>query len=247
MTVKSRERLLDEANERLQEALRLEKAKVACRDESITIYRGTIANRDEDIKRLKKRPRKRKGKKVEFTCEQIGLDQDELQERVVQGLVDKILGERDDDFPRSEVLIEMDQRIEDAVNTKVKTVADEFVLPRIEALIEGFCLQRTNEWGEAKGEEMTFTEYLIRRAENYLTEKVDYDGKPKGARDSYSWKGHQTRISHMIDKHLHYEISRAMTAAVGEANKSIADGIEATCKIKLGEIASKLKVEVKTK
>lgn len=184
---------------------------------------------------------------MEFTCENIGLTQEELQERVIAGLVTKILGERDGGFPESEVMKETNQLIEEAVNAKVKAVSDEFVLPRVGALIEGFCLQKTNEWGEKIGKAMTFTEYLIQRAEFYLTEKVDYDGKPKGARDNYSWKGSQTRVSHMIDKHLHYEISRAMTEAVGHANETLAEGIQDTVKIKLGEIASKLKVEVKTK
>jgi hypothetical protein len=175
------------------------------------------------------------------------MDQAELQERVIAGLVTKILGERDDDFPHGEVMKEVNERIEEAVNAKVKAVADEFVLPRIEVLIEGFCLQKTNEWGEKVGEEMTFTEYLIKRAEFYLTEKVDYDGKPKGARDSYSWKASGTRVAHMIDKHLHYEISRAMKEAVGAANETLAEGLEAACRIKLGEISSRLQVEVKTK
>ncbi len=184
---------------------------------------------------------------VEFTCEQIGMDQAELQERVVSGLVNKVLGERDEDFPYNEVMKEANNLITEAVNAKVKAVADEFVLPRIEALIEGFCLQKTNQWGEKIREEMTFTEYLVKRAEDYLTEKVDYDGRTKAERGGFTWNPHQTRIANMIDGHLHYEISRAMKTAVDGAMESITEGLADTCKIKLAEIGKKLEVKVMTK
>ena len=184
---------------------------------------------------------------MEFTCEQIGMDQEELQERVVDGLVEKIIGGRDNDFPHGEVMTEVNERITNAITARVEAVANEFVLPRIEALIEGFCLQRTNKWGEKIGEQMTFTEYLVNRAENYLIEDVNYEGKTKGESGGYSWSKSQSRVAHMIDKHLHYEIERAMKAAVNEANESIAEGLEKACVIKLGEIAEKLQVSVKTK
>jgi hypothetical protein len=184
---------------------------------------------------------------MEFTCEQIGMDQEELQERVVAGLVEKILLENDDQFVQGQVMTEVGKRVLAAIDEKVVVVCDEFVLPRIEALVDDLCLQKTNRWGEKVGEKMTFTEYLIQRAEQYLTIDVNTDGESKGESRSSYWSKSQTRISHMIDKHLHYEISRAMKAAVDEANKSITEGLEEACKIKLAEIGESLKVEVKTK
>ena len=50
----------------------------------------------------------------------------------------------------------------------------------VTAYVESFCLTETNKWGKKTGKSMTFTEYLVQRAELYLTEKVDLRGKAKG-------------------------------------------------------------------
>lgn len=186
---------------------------------------------------------------MEFTCEQIGLTPDELQERVVAGLVDKILGfdghsrERDPDYVHSTVMSEANARVLEAINAKVDEISAEFILPRVEAMITGHCLQETNKWGDKVGKPLTFTEYLVHRAESYLTETVNYEGKTK-AQDNYNWKSSSTRVVHLIDKHLHYEISRAMEKALATANSKIVEGIEEAVKIKLAELQVKLNTTV---
>ena len=70
-------------------------------------------------------------------------------------------------------------------------------------------------------EALTFAEYLVHRAERYIAEEVDYQGKPKSV-DSYQWRAHSTRIVHMIHEHLNFRISSAIEGAMKDANKSIA-------------------------
>lgn len=93
---------------------------------------------------------------------------------------------------------------------------------------------------------MSFLEYLVDRAEAYLTEKVSFDGKTKAESRGYSWNGTQTRLSYLVDRHLHYSIEKAMKNALANANKAIVQGLEDTVKLKLGEIQKSLKVTVKT-
>ncbi len=179
---------------------------------------------------------------MEFTCEQIGITQEELQERVVAGLVDKILGSKADDDEdnhiRLTVLEEAQQIIVGAINDKVDAIAAAHILPRIEAMIEGLVLQQTNQWGEKKGEPVTFIEYLIERAEAYMTAPVDFEGRAKGE-VSYgsSWKSKTSRIAFMIDRHLQYSIEHALDAVLKDANAVIKGGIEEAVKIKLKEIS----------
>jgi len=122
---------------------------------------------------------------------------------------------------------------------------DTAIRPLVEGGVESITLQKTNEWGEAKGGSLTFREYLVQRAEAYLTETVNHEGKPKGS-DAYSWKGTQTRVMHMVNQHLHYEVERAMKQALSSANSTIVDGLEKALKVKLAEISAALKVTVKT-
>ncbi len=77
-----------------------------------------------------------------------------------------------------------------------------------------------------------------------MTEKVDSSGKTKEESGSYSFSGTQTRVAHMIHRHLHFNIETAMKEALATANGSIVKGLEETVKLKLAEIAKALKVTV---
>jgi hypothetical protein len=127
----------------------------------------------------------------------------------------------------------------------VNDLANKHVLPRVEAMVEGLVLQQTNQWGEKVGKPITFIEYLTQRAEAYMTEDVNYEGKPKGT-DSFSWSKRSTRVAYMIDKHLHYSIEQAMKAALASVNNSVAAGLEEATKTAIREVTSKLTVKVET-
>jgi len=173
-----------------------------------------------------------------LTLEDLGLTREELCERVVHRLCANF-------SEYADMESHLEQKIRDAADAAVARLADEHVLPNVNEFIENLTLQKTNCWGESQGKSLTFVEYLVERAEAYMKETVNYEGKPKGT-DSYSWTGKGTRLAYMIDKHLHFSIEKAMKEALETANKSIVDGLEQTVKIKLEEIAKSLKVTVKT-
>jgi hypothetical protein len=92
---------------------------------------------------------------------------------------------------------------------------------------------------------MTFIEYLVARAEAYLREDVNFDGKSKDEHSGYSWSKSQTRIVWLVNKHLQYSIESAMKDAVKTINDAVTEGLEKTVKVKLEEIAKGLKVNLK--
>lgn len=175
----------------------------------------------------------------EITLESLGLTRDDICDRVV----DRLCGELGsyEDFEG-----QVQGKVREAVDAAVSKMADEHILPNVHQYLENLCLQETNRWGEAKGKPVTFIEYLVQRAEAWMTEKVDYQGKAKTERDSYSWRENGTRVEFMIHEHLQYSISTAMKQALADANKTIVGGLQEAVKVKLNEIARKLKVEVKT-
>lgn len=187
-----------------------------------------------------------------LSFEDLGMTKEEMQERVIEQLCDQLLSSvvcDDEDGERSvnsrfraKLDTAIQQRIDDAINS----MADKYVLPHVTANLEHYVIQTTNQWGEKRAEPVTFTEYLVQRADAYMSEKVNYEGKPKGT-DSYSWTGTQTRITHLVEKHLHYSIETAMKNALSVATSSIATGLAETCKTKLKEITDGLQVAVKFK
>lgn len=185
-----------------------------------------------------------------ISFEALGISKEDLTEKLLDRLVEEFTTEPvwDEDGAEMRRSSTMAKKITDQikahVDATVKRLGEEHVLPRVTEIIEGLVLNTTNQWGEKTGKGVTFIEYLTQRAEAFMVEPVNYDGKPKGT-DSYGWSKHSTRVAYMIDKHLQFSINTAMTKALAEANSSIASGLLAAVKHSLSEATAKLRVDVK--
>jgi len=179
----------------------------------------------------------------------LGFTREELQERVVERCVKEVLTgvsyDEDGEELDSDSMFarKLHEKIRGQIDATAQAICEKHVMPIVLAHIEGLVLQKTTTWGEKQGEPIPFTSYLVQRAEAYLTETVTHDGSRP---DHYS-KGTQTRITQMVDKHLHYSIESAMKQAVEAANGAIVKGIEETVKLKLAEFSTALKVAVEVK
>lgn len=189
----------------------------------------------------------------ELTLESLGLDHEKLAEKLVDRLAQNMLtsigyDENGDDwFGTSPFANKLNNMVKARLDKVVNELADKHVLPRVEEMVEGLVLQQTNQWGEKVGKPVTFIEYLTQRAEAWMREEVDYEGKEKGQSGGFSWNKRGTRVAYLIDKHLQHSIERAMVAAVSEAHKTIVGGLKEAVDIKLGQISVQLKTEVKPK
>ena len=185
---------------------------------------------------------------MQIDLEALGLPVEDLQNRVVDKMASMLLesvvyddeaaGIEDSPFARK-LKTETEKRLDEHVTA----LGDNKILPLVTEMVEKIALQKTNTYGEARGEKMSFVEYLVHRAEEYMTEIVDFDGKPP----STFTTSKQTRIAQMIDKHLHYRIKAAMEQALQNANNQIVKGLEKTAILKLREIAERLRVTVETR
>ena len=184
--------------------------------------------------------------------ETLGFTAEEIQQRVIDKIAEELLcqwrcdgdGEANYSGP-SELRNKLDAEIKKQINDEVTRLGEDNIHPAIRKKIESLILCETNHWGEKKGKEFTFVEYIIHRAEEFMKDDVDHNGKARGKSDSYSWKKAGTRIEYAIDKHLQYAIERAMEQILEGANKTLVDGIAKACKMKLEELGKQLKVNVK--
>lgn len=188
-----------------------------------------------------------------ITMESIGLTKEELQERVIEALCAGILtgtaydpdSEREE-FVSSRFKQALDEKIKGYVDQAINAIAEKHVLPNVVQYIDNLTLQERTKWGEKKGQPMSFVEYLVSRAEHYITEEVNYEGKSRED-GGYSWSKHSTRITHLIHEHLKYEIQTAMNGALKEANKTFATGLQRAVNVALNEAIANTKVVAEVK
>lgn len=192
---------------------------------------------------------------MSFDLKSLGFTQEDLQERVIDRICENLLSSTEyspDDgreYPvESRFKTAIDKRVKEQIDATINALAQKHVLPNVSQYIEELTIQQTNQWGEKKGSPVTFIEYLISRAQDYMREEVNSAGKSKAECDSYGWTGtKQTRITHLIHGHLHYSIETAMKDALKVATGEIARGIHETARLKLNEIAAGMKVAVTAK
>jgi hypothetical protein len=189
---------------------------------------------------------------MNVTLESLGISKDAIEQKLIEHLAQELLTEIQYDYnddseyrARSSLAKKLDALVKNHIDTTINALAEKHVLPNVSSYIENLTLQTTNQWGEKKGAPVTFIEYLTQRAEDYMQEKVSYDGKSKSESGPYSWNGTQTRITHMVHQHLHHSIETAMKQALQIATSGIATGLQETVKTKLAEVSQRLKVEVK--
>ena len=183
------------------------------------------------------------------TLKALGLSVEDLEKKIIEKAVAELTQSIDldgfnDDSP---IAKKINLNVKQFIDAKVNAIAEEHILPRVNELVQGTVLQATNEWGEKRGAPVTFIEYMMSRANDYISEKVSSDGRAKGETNGFSWNGTQTRITWLIHNHLHYRIDTAIKQSLTGANKVFADALAETCKLKLNEAVRALNITVKTK
>lgn len=187
----------------------------------------------------------------------VGITRDELLTRVVERITNEVMlkemqgeeeGARYSYSADSDIAEVLNVHVKAAIDERVSALAQQFVIPQVGVLIENFKVQKTNEWGEARGGAQTFVEYLTARADAYMREPVDSDGRSEQEAKSRgnSWYGNKNkpRLSYMIDKHLQFHIEQAMTAMLRDLNSTVAKGLNEMVQGTITELLGKIKVGV---
>lgn len=190
----------------------------------------------------------------EVTLENLGISNEDLLEKLTDKLCENLLTRYsyDDDMQGYPVSTEfkrlMDKKIQELVDAKLQTIAEEHVMPGMIEKIDSMIVRQTNEYGEDVEEPVSLVQYLVKKAENYMYQEVDSNGKPTGSQRHWERnKPQNTLLAYQIDQYLHVYIRQAMETVIGAGNKTLVKALSEACKIQLENTAKKLKVSVETK
>ncbi len=183
-----------------------------------------------------------------LSLESLGITRDELVERVVEKISEDLLNDRTSDEDGREFTMHSRVRkdllasVQTMIDAAVRKLGDELVAPRVDEMIRGFVLQRTNGYGEKRGEPVPFAEYLTHAAHAYMTEEVDSNGQTRAQSGATYFRANGNRITHAVDKHLHTHMEIALKQTLQHANSVIADGITIAVQASLKSLLANVKV-----
>lgn len=185
------------------------------------------------------------------TLEALGVSASDLADRIVDQAVQTLLystgfnPETEEEVTyENKFKREIENKIQQTVDQKIAAIAAEHILPRVGELIESANMVKTNQFGEAKSPPMSFKEYIAHRADAYMSEDVDINGKSKGEGDSYSWRSCGPRLTVLMRSYIRDSMEAAAKTAVTDINKAIAKNIEKAAKDAIASTVENLKVSV---
>jgi hypothetical protein len=180
-----------------------------------------------------------------ITLEELGLTQQDLQERVVQAVAAELLesvsfDEDDNEYRhKSSLRQQLDKVLQERIDAAVAALADDVCADALPEFLTKFVLHPTNSYGERRGEDIPFAEYITSRADEYLGEKVRDDGQKS---DSYrNDKPLRTRLLWLVDEKLHASIDAAVKNALEGANNDLAARMQSAVVEAVGAVAASVK------
>lgn len=179
---------------------------------------------------------------MDISLKDLGLSEAQLKSAVIERMVDRIFDNEDicEGNFKADVNIRVKEKLDEAINN----IALQNVMPNFDRLIGEFQIQETNQFGDKKGEPITFTEYLTARAIDYMKEPVNYQGKTQ-KEDSYSWRKHSERMAWMVNKHVDLHIKRALEEAFKHADGILKDGLSKAFDAELKKFAQTFTLQAK--
>jgi hypothetical protein len=183
-----------------------------------------------------------------INLEEIGLTKEEVQERVIDRICERLMrwereGEERDYVTDSDFHRKLDTKVKEGIDAAINKMAEKHVIPVLGERIEALALQETSSWGEPKGKPKSFIEYLLNRVDFFMNEEVDKEGRARRERD-YGWEKDTARINWVIKRQVKLALDQAMAQQLAKVNAALAVGIQSVVQAELQKITDKLGVEV---
>ncbi len=195
---------------------------------------------------------------MEFTLESIGLNKEVLQSKVIEAACKKLLVDtewEDEDCSSYPIDSEFKKKIENKIKIQfddtITAIAEKHVYPKINELIEQCVIQRTNEYGEKKGQPTTLVEFLCEVAKEKLMEPIDSYGRTEQEcrLQDRSWYRNDAkpRIVKMIGEYLHKAIQEAISDNFKLLGSTVAQAVEKVARDQLKDLSEKFKLVMSVK
>lgn len=185
------------------------------------------------------------------TLQALGISIEELGNRIVDQAVETLLNTsgfnpetEEETRYESKFKREIEKRLQTAVDAKISALAAEHIVPRVGEMIEQANLRKTNNYGEPKGEPMSFVEYIASRAEAYMAEDVDINGKSKTDGDSYNWRSCGPRLTVLMKSYIRDTLETHARKALVDVNSVIVKNFEKAARDAITSAGSSIKIAV---
>lgn len=169
--------------------------------------------------------------KLNVTVELDWLGEDEsLDEAVKKQIINGVVKKISDDVIRS-AKHEAEKQVQERVNALVDSTYEEFLNGKVTL---------TDRYGDPIEKDVSIKELIKKRCDNWLTEKVDKEGRPN--RDS--WGSSQTRMQYFIDQQIEKQTKSMSEQIVKKVNDEMKKFITDSLKNSIGEkLVKKIGIE----
>ena len=154
-----------------------------------------------------------------------------ISDEIISQIGDKIISKYESDQMEviesriTDALSEVDSKIQETIDKKVNEIAENLLNRNITIY---------DKWGDIKKENVNITDMFKQKMDNFLSERVDENGKTNG------YRREQTRIDYLVNKNITYSMECKVNEAAAQVSKKIEEYVNKTLKQQIGEEVSKV-------
>ena len=154
-----------------------------------------------------------------------------ISDEIISQIGDKIISKYESDQMEvieskiTDALSEVDSKIQETIDKKVNEIAENLLNRNITIY---------DKWGDIKKENVNIMDMFKQKMDNFLSERVDENGKTNG------YRREQTRIDYLVNKNITYSMERKVNEAAAQVSKKIEEYVNKTLKQQIGEEVSKV-------
>ena len=154
-----------------------------------------------------------------------------ISDAIINQIADKIISKYEScqmeiiESKITDALSKVDSKIQETIDKKVNEIAENLLNRNITIY---------DKWGDTIKENVNIMDMFKQKMDNFLSEKVDENGKTDGYRRG------QTRIDYLVNKNITYSMERKVNEAAAQVSKKIEEYVNKTLKQQIGEEVSKV-------
>lgn len=174
--------------------------------------------------------------------ETLGVTKEQLLNLVVNNITNEVISESN--ITHEKIIDQLQIMAIQRVDESLLKICEDYVFPFVEDMVKQITIERTNSFGELKGEPMTLTEYMVEITSNYIFESIDSAGRPKSHREYRHDVKNATRLEYIIDKYQATMIENSIKDALKDMGPILSTRLSQSVKESLEKLINSISSDI---
>jgi len=179
---------------------------------------------------------------------ELGFTQEELQQKVVETIVHDLMKQKNYDYDEDCACLgdsafsrKLSSMMDDKIEESMRAMFEQKASGEIKVMIDEFIINHTDKCGEKINESESLSQFIVKKAESILNERVKFNGVKS---DSYNSRDTTTRLEYMFNKAFDGKVSKLIDESVDHIKQTIENSLEESIQQRISTAFTKMRANL---